>query len=473
MKKKMALSVLAMSILLSLNQSVYASVEGYASKKEAGDSSATVYADIDANYSITLPKTIKLDASTKDAEYTVKVKGGLAGPDVLHIVPDASFAMTSDGKDDITATITQEKTEFTSAELEAAGEDGISETGTISAQDMSAGRWDGTFHFNVSKSTVSGLYKDDGSYVSWQQLLDNGILNVDGNGILTSGTVDKYKHTNTSSDALSGELIIDESVKSIGDYGFHACENLTGVEVPEGITSLGNQVFSYSAIQTIELPESITKVGDYVLGKCSNLTRAIIKCSDFDSSSPFDECENLQYVKISDNVKKMHYAAFRYSAVQTLVIGGGMTQLPDSLCYGCKNLTNVVLSDGLLVTGSNTFQSCTALKEVTLPSTLTTISALVFADCSALETVVVPDSVTAMGPTAFLSCKSLKNVTIPDGVTELLGAMFLGCENLDLTVPDSVTTIGDAAFTNVKHITYHGTATYPDDKPYWGAKSMN
>lgn len=95
---------------------------------------------------------------------------------------------------------------------------------------------------------------------------------------------------------------------------------------------------------------------------------------------------------------------------------------------------------------------------------------------------VIPDSVahngtmypvTAIGDHAFSSCQGLTAVTFPQGVTVIGASAFSSCRGImSLTVPDWITVIGDYAFDGIRHIEYHGSATWTN-RVYWGAHSMN
>lgn len=259
MKKRVLLSMLSCMLMISaIPANVFADDAGpglantTTTMDQAGSSATSVYADINSSYVVTLPKTIKLDSTTKDAQYTVNVKGALAGTEIIKVIPDTSFTMKQDGKDDVTATITQAKTDFTSAELAADTENGVTETGTVAAPDISAGRWDGSFNFNVSKSMVSGLYKPDGSYVTWQSLLDDGTFTVT-DGTLTSD-IDKVS-------VLSGDLYVDESVTALGTQAFSGCSALTEVKLPSTLQSIGDGAFyDCAALEDLVVPDSVTTI---------------------------------------------------------------------------------------------------------------------------------------------------------------------------------------------------------------------
>lgn len=82
-------------------------------------------------------------------------------------------------------------------------------------------------------------------------------------------------------------------------------------------------------------------------------------------------------------------------------------------------------------------------------------------ECKQLTGILIPNGVTAIGDRAFELCKGLISVTIPEGVTSIGKEAFWACESLkSITIPKSVTNIGDSAFNgcnNLTSITFDGT----------------
>ena len=76
-----------------------------------------------------------------------------------------------------------------------------------------------------------------------------------------------YIVTEVASEAFSNctnlkSVVLNNSVKIIGDYAFAGCRNLTSVELP-GPRSLGTGVFNdCRSLSTIHLPEEMTSIGD-------------------------------------------------------------------------------------------------------------------------------------------------------------------------------------------------------------------
>ena len=70
---------------------------------------------------------------------------------------------------------------------------------------------------------------------------------------------------------------IPESVTTIGDDAFYACDTLTSLVIPNSVTILGNNAFfSCNNLTTITIPDSVTTIGIYAFFSCDNLTTIII-----------------------------------------------------------------------------------------------------------------------------------------------------------------------------------------------------
>ena len=74
------------------------------------------------------------------------------------------------------------------------------------------------------------------------------------------------------------DITIPKGVVSIGGWAFSQCSNLTNVIIPEGVTSIGKYAFgACSNISTVVIPESVTEIGDGGFYYCSNLSKVYCK----------------------------------------------------------------------------------------------------------------------------------------------------------------------------------------------------
>ncbi len=136
-----------------------------------GTYGASVYAVIGSVYKVTIPKVIVLKGAAKAAStatYFVDVDGDIAGDKKVTVTPDATFDMKQAGKADVAATVTQTITEFLAgnttltpaanqaklgADTDSAAAKDSEASGTVSAE-LTAGKWAGTFNFEIDLQNI-------------------------------------------------------------------------------------------------------------------------------------------------------------------------------------------------------------------------------------------------------------------------------------------------------------------------------
>ncbi len=98
------------------------------------------------------------------------------------------------------------------------------------------------------------------------------------------------KHIYSDEDTEITNLVIPNSVTSIGSSAFSDCSGLTSVTIPNSVTSIGDNAFQYcSGLTSITIPNSVTSIGNGAFRSCSSLTSVTIGnsvksigCSAFD-----------------------------------------------------------------------------------------------------------------------------------------------------------------------------------------------
>ena len=187
---------------------------------------------------------------------------------------------------------------------------------------------------SVSVSGGHSVYEDRGKNVIVEKSTNKIIqgFNCTNMGILEEITsIGTYAFSSITISTVN--LVIPNNITSIEDHAFYYCKGFTSLTIGNGLSSIGDYVFSNSSLTSLSLGNSVTNIGDHAFWSCSSLTGNLIIPDSVISigSYAFAKCSRLNGI---------------------LLIGNSVTSI-----------------------GSSAFRDCSKLTSVYIPSTVTTISA--------------------------------------------------------------------------------------------------
>ena len=308
---------------------------------------------------------------------------------------------------------------------------------------------------------------------------------------------------------LTGDLVIPNSVKEIGELAFCYCTGLNGtLTLSSKLKKIGGTAFKESEFKgTLKLPNSLTDIGGSAFMDCKYFTSLeLSNALSVIPGSAFKGCVGLSgSLVIPNSVTEIGENAFSGCTGFTgsLKLPSSVTTIGTSAFWGCKSFTKLKLSDALTTIPGSAFKGCVGLSgSLVIPNSVTEIGEQAFQNCTGFNgtltlssklktigeyafnqsgftgTLKLPNSLTDIGIAAFMNCKyftslELSNalsvipkhafkgcvclsgsLVIPDGVKAIGEYAFYGCSFTgSLTLPSSVTTIGQSAFTSCQGFT--------------------
>ena len=237
-------------------------------------------------------------------------------------------------------------------------------------------------------------------------------------------------------------LTIPSNVKTMEDQAFAACTNLKNVTIEPGIETIGNIVFKDTAIESINVPNSIKSLGYAAFSSMRHLKNVY-----WDVPNP-----TIEEVPVDGYLFLCSKDGSRDNKVENVTFGPNVQVIPKGLFYGHAGLKEVIFSDSIYRIEEKAFYGCYQLENIELGNGVQYIGFQAFALCiAATNRLVIPSNCSEIGEQAFYYCQELTGIELKNGVEHIRADAFYGCMSCtgDLIIPASVQSIGYCAFSYV------------------------
>jgi len=299
---------------------------------------------------------------------------------------------------------------------------------------------------------------------------NNPVYRAENNSIIKGNTL--YIGFSTST--------VPEGVKKIASYAFSKCNKLYELEIPDGVTSVEQEIFWGSGIRAVSLPSTLTAIHPQSFSTCDFLREITIS-----ENNPVYEIVDgclinkkiklllsvLDYAKIPDNesVVEIGESAFFWRDIDDIYIPASVTIISET-AFNFANLRGditvsednpVFYSDGNCIIRKSNGELVAGFKKSIIPDdgSVKSIASNAFYGNGVTFTS-LPESVTDIGG-ASISCGEFEEFVLSDSISIIPDCFFHHCYNLKrVFIPNTITDIRDAAFefcTSLEEVYYGGS----------------
>ena len=142
--------------------------------------------------------------------------------------------------------------------------------------------------------------------------------------------------------------------------GFIGCSAMVNLNIPETVTNIGRDAFSYcESLTSVYLPDNITVINDYLFSDARSLVSVRLPPNLVGIGVGAFEYTALIHIDIPETLQYFGSFAFRESSLESIVLPSNFSDgISDYAFYGCVNLTEVTIPDSVLYIGTLSFYYC-------------------------------------------------------------------------------------------------------------------
>ena len=230
----------------------------------------------------------------------------------------------------------------------------------------------------------------------------------------------------------------------IPEKTFRGCTSLKAFTIPSTITTIAEEAFYESALESIDVPPTVTNLGTGVFAGCANLSEVTgLEGLTVIPEHTFRGCTSLKSIEIPEGITCIS-SAFTASGIESVQIPSTVEDMIEAF-YVCGKLKEVNIPNGANI--QRAFYSCTALEKISIPSELGAGEGA-FSDCISLKEVNIEEGLTTIPSDMFYHCESLENIKLPSTITTIEHQAFCGCNLSSIELGNNIEYVGVQAFYN-------------------------
>lgn len=226
------------------------------------------------------------------------------------------------------------------------------------------------------------------------------------------------------------EISIPNGVTEISIGAFQSCSALTTVNIPTSLIEISSNAFYNTKINNIVIPDSVTSIGGYAFYGNAELESVTFgKNIKSIESSAFENCAKLATISLPAAVESIGSRAFAgCKKITAINLPSSLVVIEYAAFIDCTNLTTVTFPSGIKQLEQSVFKN-------------TNVSYTEFDNACYLGNAENPYLVLVQAKD-----KTATSCTIHSSTVVIAGRAFYDSAITEITIPDSVKVIGHQAF---------------------------
>lgn len=197
---------------------------------------------------------------------------------------------------------------------------------------------------------------------------------------------------------------------------FSSCEDATEIKAgSSGIYDL--------SIEEIILPPKVKQLP--YIQRCTNLVRIVGKGLTQIPYPRISKCPLLEKIVSCEALTDVYVPNTNIRGIDISEV----ENIRSGAFENCRNLEYVKLSSKLKSLGKDAFKNCVSLYEIDIPD-YCEIAESAFCGCSSLHYLRLPNTLTKLNKNTFANCTNLQFVTGGENIQEICSGAFLNCKKL-------------------------------------------
>lgn len=276
-------------------------------------------------------------------------------------------------------------------------------------------------------------------------------------------------------------VVIPSNVHTLGWRSFNGCRNLNNIVFPEGLKNILAESFeNCSSLSSVTIPKTVSTIVSSAFKGCTALSKVIV--ADLESW-----CK-IGFGLDGNPLVNAHHLYVGNEEVMDLVIPSNITKIQNYAFQGCTGLKTLTIHKDVTNIGFCAFNDCANLERINIEDLSAwcnidfgsgddTYSPLYYAhhlylNGKEITDLVIPDGILSVKYEAFQGCLGLRTLHLPRSLKTIGEYAFAGCDNLTSVTTDveSPIALEGNEFTNRNNITLtvpYGCKAAYEAAEYW------